>query len=295
MAGRLPEIVARSYRDPYYDGVDRQFRGFGGLGGDAPRRRARRRSPRSSTASTPGRARTSRWRASRSRRPSRTRAALSIGRRSSRWLRRPRRWGSTASRAIFPAQLARRVTLVEGDAGVPGVFQARQIFDGHGQRDPSAGTTAASIGAGLDPEASVSTFAYAEDEAPWILGLLAQAAPDRRLGRAGLRGAALLRRPGVHGPGLAACSGLEISRGAASGWRARATSTSSAISGTRSATWSASWMQRGGGGRSTTTRFATSFRSRSVASPSSALSCSSASRWPRPRATRALRRPRRPA
>ncbi len=167
-----PELVARSYRDPYYDGVEREFRGFGGSVESHPgdehaadlqivHRFHTGQGEDQSLAGQPI-----------------EEIELDPGGAVYRQtdftvVAQTAATGLDGEPCDFPAQVARRVTLVEGGAGAPATFQVRQAFDGHGnvsQRWDDGRIN----GPAPDPEASLTTFSYAEDESAWILGLLAQ-------------------------------------------------------------------------------------------------------------------------
>jgi YD repeat-containing protein len=167
-----PESVARSYRDPYYDGVDREFRGFG-----------------SSVETHPGDAHAGtlqilhRFHTGQGEDMSLAGQPIEeIDQDPAGAIYRQTDFEVVAETAAlgldgepcdFPAQLSQRVTLVEGGADAPAVFEVRQRFDGHGnvvQRWDDGRIN----GPAPDPEASVTTLLYAEDEGPWILGLPAQ-------------------------------------------------------------------------------------------------------------------------
>jgi hypothetical protein len=209
--GRSPaELVARTYRDPYYDGVDRQFRGFG-----------------SSVESHPGDAHTAdleiRHRFHTGQGEDKSLAGQPIEEiegspggavyRDTEFdiVAQTAATGLDGEPCDFPAQVARRVTLVEGGLGGPAVFQVRQLLDGHGNVVQSWDDGRIN-GATADPEASLTTYAYAEDEGPWILGLPAQRLQTDAAGQRVFEEQRFYDGPAFTGLGLQQLSAGDLSR-----------------------------------------------------------------------------------
>ncbi len=174
------EIDGRAYRDPYYDGVQRRFRGFaesverqpGDAHAAALEVDRRYHTGENEDESLAGRPVEESWREPNGPLYRRTihrfvaqRSAVGLG-------------GEVCA---FPAEVERIDERWEG-AGAPARFRIRQRFDGHGH--PTVRWDDGRIdGPSADPEAGVWLFSYAEDEGRWILGLPAARELDAAAGR----------------------------------------------------------------------------------------------------------------
>ncbi|MHB8420540.1 MAG: FG-GAP-like repeat-containing protein [Myxococcales bacterium] len=171
-----PEVVGRGYRDPYYDGVQRQFRGFGGA-----------------TETHPGDAHA---------RGLEIRRSYHVGRGEDQSLAgqllreieldengtvyRDTSYdvaaivsatGSSGEPCAFPAQLSREVRLVEGGGDPPAVFRTRQRFDPLGELTERIEDGRVDLPQ-RDPEAGIWRYRYAAVPEGWRVGLVAEREVD---------------------------------------------------------------------------------------------------------------------
>ncbi|HUB09783.1 MAG TPA: FG-GAP-like repeat-containing protein [Myxococcales bacterium] len=168
----VPEVVGRSYRDPYYDGVQRQFRGFGGAtelhpGDDHARGLTLRRRyhvGRGEDQALAGQ-------------PLEEVAADDEGSVYRDTLfdveARTAAVGLDGEPCVFPAEVSREVHEVEGGDDSPAVFRTRQELDSLGEVVERFEDGRIDLPGG-DPEAGVWHYAYAKVPAGWRVGLLAR-------------------------------------------------------------------------------------------------------------------------
>ncbi len=183
-SGRPPvAIVERDYRDPWYDGEDRQFRGFA-----------------ESVARRPGDAHVAALTTDRTFHTGRGEDVCLAGEPSEeRWIAadgalyrrvvhevaaQTAAEGMNGEPSAFPAE-GRRIDEHWEGTGTPARWQVRQRFDGFGRLTQRVedGRVDGAGEAGVDPEAGTWSFSWIEDEGRWIIGLPSRQELDDAAGR----------------------------------------------------------------------------------------------------------------
>ncbi len=261
-----------AYRDPYYDPVERLFEGFATaetivLGDDHAAGLdtvLTNHTGENEDLCLVGKT---------SRVDSRALDGTLLRRVRSSWVAEPVAAGLNGEPVAFAADIEDDTEEWEG-ASAPKTRRTRRRFDVHA--NPVEENDDGWVGNTADPEAATIRTSFAEDEAPWILGELAE---REVLNSGGTRTSderqGLLRRKRAAGPPRQGRSHGETRCGDRPGSRARPSSTFAALNGTRSGTPPPGWTPTVGESRLTTTAHATSSPSRNAIFPEEGRSCAS--------------------